>query len=83
MEKVYRKGDTNKYFGETSGLMYDADEVREINGCYWHCHPWGQPVIEVGELDEMNAESYVDTRVHGGYPQYPLASGKKPSGSKY
>ena len=73
MEKVYKKG--SLYFGESSGLMYPKDEVYEVNDCYWHCHPVGQPVIEVSELSD--AEGSVDTRTHGGYPQYPLSSGKK------
>ncbi len=76
MEKVYKKG--SLYFGMSSGLMYDKDEVQEVNGCYWHCHASGQPVIEVAELPEN--DSYGDTRVHGGFPQYPLASGKQKKG---
>jgi hypothetical protein len=63
MEQVYKKG--SKYFGMSSGLMYTKEEVGEVNGDYWHCHPSGMPVIEVAEL-----EGY-DTRTHGGYPITP------------
>lgn len=64
MEAVYKKG--SKFFGMTSGLMYTPDEVHETHdGCYWHEHGVGMPVIEVGELEGK------DTRTHGGFPQYP------------
>lgn len=66
MEEVYKKG--SKFFGMKSGLQYESDDVQEINGCYWHCHPHGQPVVEVAELGE---DEYVDTRVHGGFPMIP------------
>lgn len=69
MEQVYKKG--SKFFGMSSGLQYTKDEVGEVNGDFWHCHPSGMPVIEVAEI-----EGY-DTRTHGGYPIAPLAKKEK------
>ena len=73
MEQVYKKG--SKFFGMASGLQYDKDDVQDINGCYWHCHPVGMPVTEVMELPDN--DGYPDTRVHGGYPMYPAQKGSK------
>lgn len=79
MEQVYKN--KNGFWGMSSGLKYSKDEVHEAHpGCYWHGHGHGQPVIEVAEVEG-------DTRVHGGFPQYPAqgdsvhsAKIKKPKG---
>lgn len=70
MEAVYKN--KNGFWGMSSGLKYPEAEVHETHeGCYWHAHGVGQPVVEVGEVDGK------DTRTHGGYPMYPAKGNSK------
>lgn len=56
MEEVYKKG--SKYFGMSSGKEYSSKQVKRYGGAYWHCHPMGAPVVEVGEYEGDTRPDY-------------------------